>query len=238
MAEPVDPTTNASRAPARNGARGAARAATRNRKGDGTVLQTLSKPEVGERPIINITGEKVGLGPMHRDLMPLFLRWDNDFGVSIFSGDPLRPRSKELAEADYEKWSKEEPRYWVNFVIYELATLRAIGGAGLRHLDHVHGTAEYGISIGEKDCWGKGYGTETTILILDYAFTVLGLHNVLLETSSYNERAIRAYGRAGFREIGRRRESQRWGTRRYDTIYMDCLASEFRSPLRPVIDLP
>jgi len=74
--------------------------------------------------------------------------------------------------------------------------------------------------------------------VLDYAFNALGLHNVMLETFSYNERAIRAYTRAGFREMGRRRESARVGGRAYDDVYMDCLSTDFRNPLRPILDLP
>ena len=42
---------------------------------------------------------------------------------------------------------------------------------------------------------------------------------------------LRAYRRAGFKEFGRLRESFRIGGRVYDTIYMDCLSSEFESPL-------
>ena len=155
----------------------------------------------------------------------------------MLAGDPLRPKSKDQIESDYSQFSKSEDR-WVGFVIYEAATLRPIGGTDLRHIDGVHRTAEFGISIGEKECWGKGYGTETVMLMLDYGFSVLGLHNIMLDTFSYNERAIRAYTRAGFREIGRRREATRLGGQAYDIVFMDCLATEFQSPLKPVVALP
>jgi hypothetical protein len=46
-----------------------------------------------------------------------------------------------------------------------------------------------------------------------------------------NERGIRAYRRAGFREIGRRREVFERGGRLHAVVYMDCLATEFESPL-------
>jgi diamine N-acetyltransferase len=112
------------------------------------------------------------------------------------------------------------------FVVYERATRRPIGLTGLRHINHVHRTAEFGIGIGEPDCRGKGYGTEATRLVLDYAFTLLGLHNVWLRVFAYNEWAIRAYRRAGFKELGRRREAHRVGGRAYDEVLMDCLATE------------
>jgi len=191
------------------------------------------------QPIYNIVGEKVALGPGDREeQIALFHRSDNDFAVTIFSGDPLRPVTRAQTEADYDHWSKEDPSRAVGFLIYDRATGTAIGAVSLRHIDPVRQTAEYGIVISDKAYWGKGYGTEATQLILDYGFTVLGLHNVLLMTYAYNERAIRAYKRAGFREIGRWREAMRIGTRRYDVLYMDCLASEFTSPLQPVVAYP
>jgi diamine N-acetyltransferase len=55
----------------------------------------------------------------------------------------------------------------------------------------------------------------------------LGLHSVMLTLAEYNEVGRRAYTRAGFREIGRRRQAWRLGERLWDEIYMDCLASEF-----------
>ena len=115
------------------------------------------------------------------------------------------------------------------FDIFERATLRPIGNAALLHIDHQHGTAEYGIFIGERDCWDKGYGTEATRLMLDYGFRVVGLHNIMLRVYSDNPRALRAYQKAGFAEMGRRREARRTGRTRVDVIYMDCLASEYLS---------
>src|SRR5262249_4989480 len=142
----------------------------------------------------------------------------------------LRPMSPAAVRAEWEAPMKGERQGWIGFAIYELATLRPIGLANLRDLDSVHRTAEFGVLIGESDCRGKGYGTEATQLMLDYAFTALGVHNVGLDTLSFNTAAIRAYTRAGFREVGRRREAHRIGDRACDVVLMDCLATEFRRP--------
>ncbi len=178
-----------------------------------------------DEPIVNIGGDKVALGPLRRDLVPAYLRWVSDFEVTRTLGVPIRPFTREAEEAWYESIAKADRD--VQFTIYERATMRPIGNGGLKGIDHAHGTATFGILIGEKDCWGKGYGTEATRLVLDYAFTVLGLHNVLLTVFSFNERGIRAYRRAGFKEIGRRRQARRLAGQAYDVVYMDCLAAEF-----------
>jgi diamine N-acetyltransferase len=184
---------------------------------------------VPEPPIINIIGEKVALGPIRRDLVPLYLRWINDFEVTRTLGIGWRPMTLEAEEQWYERATKGESG--AMFTIYERLTMRPIGNTGLHDIDHFHRTAEFGLLIGEKDLWGRGYGTEVTRLMLDYGFNGLALHNIMLRVHSMNERGIRAYRRAGFREFGRLREAVRIGGRVFDTIYMDCLATEFDSPV-------
>ena len=209
---------------------------SRSRSNRGAEADHKAGPEAEHTaPIINIYGAQVGLGPTTRAQSAIMARWDNDFAVALLSGDRLAPHYTEEYESDYDHYAKGEWRDEIVFSIYELATLRFIGVTDLRRMDAVGRSAEFGIEIGEKDCWGKGYGTEATILMLDYAFNVRGLHNIMLTTYSYNARAIRAYTRAGFREFGRRRECVRLGGRVYDEVYMDCLATEFASPLRPIV---
>ena len=179
-----------------------------------------------DAPIITIAGERVLLGPPARSQLPLFERWENDLPLSILTGDVLRPLSREAIER-HLAWVFAPPDDGLTFTIYERPSRRPIGLTGLSHISHVHRTAEFGIGLGEPDARGKGCGSEAARLVLDYAFTLLGLHNVWLRVFAYNERAIRAYRRAGFREIGRRREAHRVGARAYDEVLMDCLATGF-----------
>ncbi len=178
-----------------------------------------------EGPVLNIIGEKVALGPLRRDLVPLYTKWINDFEVTRTLSYGFRPTTPEAEEDWYERASQAGSAV---FTIYERATLRPIGNTDIGEIDYRHGSALFGLMIGEKDCWGKGYGTEATTLMLGYAFTVLGLHSVMLWVYSFNERGIRAYRRAGFRESGRRREAVRLGGRWYDMVLMDCLSTEFQ----------
>jgi RimJ/RimL family protein N-acetyltransferase len=69
--------------------------------------------------------------------------------------------------------------------------------------------------------------------VLEWAFTIIGLHNVMLESYQFNEQAIRAYQRAGFRVIGTRRDSVRALGRRWDSILMDATAEEFYGSTSP-----
>ena len=74
--------------------------------------------------------------------------------------------------------------------------------------------------------------------MLDYGFTALGLHNILLQFFEYNLAGQRAYEKAGFRVCGRRRQCRFMGGRLWDEISMECLASEFVSPVLGKILIP
>jgi diamine N-acetyltransferase len=187
------------------------------------------------QPVINMRGERVALGPLHRGLLPLIERWDNDFQVADLRGDDPRPRSAESITAGWEPLLRGERPDWIGFAIYALPELRPIGIINIRDFTNPHGTAEFGIAIGEATDRGQGFGTEATRLLLDYAFTVLGVYNVWLDTLSYNTGAIRAYEKAGFREIGRRRGARMLAGKRYDVVLMDCIADEFIPPARRVL---
>ena len=188
-----------------------------------TVREAPAQPE-DQQPIINIVGEKVALGPLRRDLSPIYQAWSNDFEVQRFF-ENMRPMTLEAQEEEYARANKKETES--TFTIYEMKQLRPIGIAGLSGLDQANRNAEFFIMIGDKESWGQGYGTEVARLVLDFGFTCLSLHNIWLSVNSANERGLRAYRRAGFRMAGRIRQSSRVATRACDDILMDCLASEF-----------
>ena len=182
-----------------------------------------------DAPILNIEGDLVALGPLRREHIPLYLRWISDFGTTRMLGVPPRPMTLEQETAWYEQAAVGDDQ--TMFTIYERATGRAIGNCGLHEVDLANRRTVVGIMIGEPDARGRGYGTEAMRLLLDYAFTVLGLHSVMLTVFEYNHAGLRCYEKVGFRESGRRRESRWYNGRFWAEIHMDILASEFESPV-------
>ena len=179
-----------------------------------------------QSPLVNIVGEKVALGPLRKDLVPLYTRWFNDFTTLRMLGPMPRPLTLEQEEQWYERANTRGDAV-IQFTIYEKNSGRPIGTTGLHDIDYRNRTALFGITIGEPDARGKGYGTEATQLMLDFAFTVQGLHSVILHVHEYNLAGIRAYTKAGFTEFGRRRESHFMGGKYWDLIHMECLATEW-----------
>jgi diamine N-acetyltransferase len=183
-------------------------------------------------PIVNIVGEKIALGPLRRDILAREYGWTNNLATLRMQGSVPEPWPMERIIRRYESGATAADL--ILFTIYERAILpgglpRPIGVTNLQAIDYRHGTAEFVIFIGAADAHGKGYGTETTRLMLDYAFADLGLRTITLTVYAYNPAARRAYEKAGFREVGRRRASVWMGGRFWDTIYMECRAPDHSS---------
>ncbi|MBS4535714.1 GNAT family N-acetyltransferase [Clostridium sp. D2Q-14] len=179
-----------------------------------------------------IVGEKVYLSPINIDDVEKYTEWINDLEVSINLGNASDIYSLEKEKEILEKISKEG----YNFAIVDLNKDELIGNCGLMDIDMRNRRAELGIFIGNKNYWSKGFGSETINLLLEYGFNILNLNNILLRVYSFNKRAISCYKKCGFKEIGRRRESYIVGNKRYDDIYMDILASEFRGKIHKLIN--
>ena len=121
----------------------------------------------------------------------------------------------------------------LTMAIHDRETDRLIGSCAFSQVDGENGSAMYHITIGEKDTWGRGYGTEATQLMLDHAFGTLGLHRIALTVFEFNERAIRAYRRCGFVVEGRSRESIWRDGRWWDELAMSVLSSEWHEQRGP-----
>jgi len=59
--------------------------------------------------------------------------------------------------------------------------------------------AEFGIMIGDRSCWGKGFGTDATVTVLGHVFSTTDLERVYLHTLTDNRRAQKAFEKAGFK---------------------------------------
>lgn len=179
------------------------------------------------RPIITVEGSNVALGPIRRDLIPLYQVWMNDLETTRF----LRswPMSLDQEIAWFDRTVKDDSI--AIFTIYQRPDFRPIGNVDLHDIDVRNRTAELGILIGEKGARGRGLGTEAVRLMCDYGFHVLDLHSIMLLTFGWNIAGQKAYVKAGFREFGRRREARFFAGRYWDDIYYDLLREDFESPV-------
>ena len=181
----------------------------------------------GDEPELIVVGEKVALGPLRQDLAADYARWMNQIDVRqglAHMGIASRQSQEKWIEEHLEKSANHEPEV-VEFTIYDRSDSTAVGTAGIFKISHAHGTGNFGILLGERR--GQGLGTEATRLALDYAFNVLHLRNVLLETLEWNVAGQTAYERAGFRRLGVRRGGVMSRGRVTDVVFMDAIPEDF-----------
>lgn len=202
--------------------------AVENRLGGSRTSRWLTPEQSGNRPLarpqIDLIGEEVALGPLNSDLLEKYQNW-----LSYYGEDRDLPGAAfDSVEIEFEFAADTDDSVEdIYFTVYELGSWRPIGGAALTEIDYDDQVAEFSMIIGEPDCRGKGYGSESTRLVLDYAFNALGLHHIMLSVYEYNYSARGAFQRAGFREFSRRRDCHLEGARFWDEIYMGCIAGDF-----------
>ena len=174
-----------------------------------------------------LVGERCYLSPCSVEDAEKWTEWDNDLEVTIPLGpEAYTPISLDRTREGIRKFIEKQSHI---FCIIDLKTDTLIGRCLLFDVDQINRKATFGIDIGEKSYWNKGYGQDATRLMLDYGFNLLNLNSIMLGVFSYNRRAIECYKRVGFKEIGRRRKSKLIGGKWFDGVWMDILAEEFKS---------
>jgi len=172
-----------------------------------------------------LIGDSVYLSPMNPDDAKTYTKWINDLEITIPLGNASNIYSLEKEREFLERLSKEK----YNFAIVELVSDKLLGNISLFDVDLIHRKAEVGIFIGDKDKWGKGFGTEALKLIIEFGFKIIGLNNIILKVFSFNERALKVYRGIGFKEIGKRKESYRLNNKWFDEYYFQILSKDFIS---------
>lgn len=107
---------------------------------------------------------------------------------------------------------------------YSIDTLddgRHIGNVMYYAYDRNLREAEIGITIGDRDYWSQGYGSDAVKVLLEHLFDEMNLNRVYLHTLTWNDRAQQAFTRAGFSSV---RELRRSG---YDFVLMEVVREQF-----------
>jgi RimJ/RimL family protein N-acetyltransferase len=135
----------------------------------------------------------------HRDT---FVHWYQDAEIAELLRHDLSPLTASQARGYYDSIILPATARGTCWAIHEHHGGRLIGSTAVTNIDERAGTSLFRLVIGEKERWGRGFGTEATDLALAEAFLRLGLRRVNLEVFAHNPRARRAYARVGFRLTG------------------------------------
>ena len=136
-------------------------------------------------------GKLVRLKAVDPQLMAeAYSRWSQDSEYwRLISAEPPRPWSIKSTREWLEEELYKDPPGFMMFAIHTLNGDRLIGEIGFEDEELPQGEAFVVLGLGERENWGKGFGTDAMCLLLRYAFGELNLQRVSLTVSEYNPRA-------------------------------------------------
>lgn len=177
-----------------------------------------------------LSSERINLRPINEEDTDLVVQWRN----SEFVKKNFLYRGEFTAEI-HNNWlkTKVETGEVIQFII-EYAdgeNKKLVGSAYLRDIDYENSCAEFGIFIGEKSFLGKGIGSETAKLMLDFAHNELGLHRVFLRLLVENISAYKAYRKAGFVTEGIFRDMKKIDGKYKDIMFMSSIRNNTKMKL-------
>jgi RimJ/RimL family protein N-acetyltransferase len=173
--------------------------------------------------VVFLSGKKTNLRPVSREDVPKMLRWINDPEVRRYLAS-IYPVTQKFEEDWVDGLGKDKNNVTL---IIETKDGEAIGLMGLHKIHWVDRSATTGALIGEKSYWGKGYGVDAKMALLDYAFNTLNLHRVSSDVFEFNERSLKYSLRCGYKIEGRRREALFREGRLWDKIELGVLHEEW-----------
>lgn len=183
------------------------------------IKQNISEQEF-------LIGKKVYLRPFGKGDLLYIQKWSKDTEIRKLTGE-VAPINRAEAEKFYKELRADKNRVW--FVIVLKRGNQVIGEAGLLRIFRPWRCMDMSIIIGEKDAWGKGYGTDVGRLLLDYAFKRLGLHRVSVGVVSFNARALRFWEGLGFKKEGVQRDGYYCDNEFSDFVMMSILEDEYKT---------
>lgn len=137
---------------------------------------------------------------------------------AVFSEDAVARHLAEIGtRADRADWA-----------VIDADTSQYVGEVVLNDIDAENRSASFRIAL-LSDWTGRGYGTEATGRVLDFAFDDAEIHRVELEVFAFNPRAQRSYEKSGFRIEGRRRDALLWEGEWIDCTIMSVLRTDRRT---------
>ncbi|MDE2188612.1 MAG: GNAT family N-acetyltransferase [Patescibacteria group bacterium] len=173
--------------------------------------------------LVFLKGKKTTLRPILESDIPLLMKWINDPEVRRFV-----KRVFPAMESDERDWIKRlHDKSGSDIAIMIEVKGKPIGTMGIHGINWKDRTATTGALIGEKNYWGKGYGTDAKMVLLDYAFNVLNLRKIMSRVFAFNYRSLRYSLHCGYKIEGRLKR-QRFSEGRYwDEIILGLFKSDW-----------
>jgi len=172
---------------------------------------------------------QVELKPLHRENLYKHFQWNNDPELNHLDSEiPYRRETLGTFKRRFEQMIYQPAPDSCDFEIYaDDGTV--IGVAYVVNISTYNRHCTLGITIGDRDYWGKGYGRAALRTLLRYCFDELNMHRVSAESFEYNEAWRKLIVWAGFKKEGTGRDYLFREGRFWDKNIYAILEAEYRS---------
>lgn len=169
--------------------------------------------------------------PLQMENIHTHFRWNNDPELNRLDSEvPYREEAFGEFKSRFERLRQNPSPAHQHFEIHALdADSTLIGVAFVAHISEHNRHGQVGITIGDRDFRGQGYGRKSLRLLLAYCFERLGLHRVRAETFEYHEAWRRLVEGMGFVKEGTARESLYRDGKYWDIETYSLLEQEYRA---------
>jgi len=149
---------------------------------------------------INIQEKEISLRTLNeQDAVGRWWQWFNDKEVTKYmnKGHYINTPEKQL---DFLNKVQNSNRDCVLGIFYNRNN-KHIGTTAIHNIRNVSGIKKgnFGIIIGEKLFWGKGYGTQAWRMMTNFAFNTLDLNVIETKIFSSNESSLKVAKKVGFK---------------------------------------
>ncbi len=179
-----------------------------------------------ENRVVFLEGKKVNLRPLSKADIPTLTRWINDPEIRDFIANIL-PQT----ETQEEEWLSKLGSDNKNIVLaIETREGELIGSMGIHGINWADRICTTGAIIGEKKYWGKGFGTDAKMHLLNYIFNTLNLRKVYSSAIAFNKRSQQYSLHCGYKIEGLKKKHIFKKGKYWDSIEL-CLFKEDWLPI-------
>jgi len=139
---------------------------------------------------------------------------DSDVTKLLFQGE--KPLDLDIIKDDFHRKIRENNE--IVFAIIMKTDNQHVGWAGIYEINWVSRNCELRFFIGDKKYWRKGIATESTSLLVDYAFDKLNMHRVHGGANIENHGSVNVFKKLGFSEEGISKEGHFRNGKYYDLV--------------------
>jgi RimJ/RimL family protein N-acetyltransferase len=148
-----------------------------------------------------VLGKKVRLRPKKLSDAHNDHRWQSDAELARLDAAPVLSTSFPVYLLDYNE-QLHDPGLKRYPLAIETLDGKHIGNCTCYDINYARGEAQLGIMIGDRNYWGKGYGTDAIGTLVSHIFRNTGLRRIYLKTLEWNLRAQKCFQNCGFAPCG------------------------------------